>query len=207
MKLKQAFSVILVCFMVSVSISALADGHHGNVGGHKNTGMAVEPYNARSYSITLVEHGLPLGMLWYAFIGPHNQSYYSSTPLRSNGKTITYNEQPGSYAFSIGANGPYITKKLNIYATVVNTSVTVDVYFMKLINVTVTARGIPYGTNWEFDLVPENTTSYSGSPYGGSQISYVFNYTMSMMVPNGTYALKAGEAINLGLSFTGGSQR
>ncbi len=164
----------------------------------KDTNFSSSSQGGGLYPIYLVEHNLPGGMLWYAYIGPQSASYYSQTPHSSTTPVVEFQEASGTYSFSVGANGPYMPENSNIYATVVDKAVTVNIFFVEQYNVSVTEVGIPQGYNWELSLAnvsnPDNNGGVSGPPFRSTQWTYV---------PSGTYSLQLGSSPALGVSILG----
>lgn len=150
------------------------------------------------YPVYLVEHNLPGGMLWYASIGTYYETHYSSPPESTTTPVIEFQEPPGKYSFSVGANGPYLTQEMNIYATVVNKPVTVNIYFVEQYNVSVTETGLPQGYNWELRLTNINNSN-DNSGVSGPPV----RMTQSIYEGPGTFKVQAGSLLPYGVSILG----
>ena len=155
------------------------------------TGTVLSAQTDQQYTIKLIEHGLPPGMLWYSYIGPANGSYYGGKAKTSIGSTITYYEYAGSYSFSLGANGPYLAEQGNIYVTITDYPVTVNITFVEQFNVSVNEKGLPQGFPWGFTL--KDITNKSNN---GGVSTPPFRETLSEFVSNGTYSLNAGTYLD-----------
>lgn len=189
-EIMKTISIVFVCLLAGLLLlSSIAAARITPV----NTDMYSSNYvmssqGESSYPIHLVEHNLPKGMLWYAYIGAQNESYFQNPPLTSTSTTITFWEPSGQYSFSVGANGPYLAKEFNIYATVMNSSVTVNIYFIEQFNVSITEIGVPQGYDWEFTLTDVNNSSNNWGTSGPP-----FRITQSMYEASGTYRLQVGS--------------
>lgn len=196
----KTVSIVAVCFLTGFLILSSFTAV-GSIPCHSPThsyGINTNSQGESYYPIYLVEHNLPKGMLWYASIGPHNGSNFSNPPITSTSSTIEFVEPPGQYSFSVGANGPYLAKELPLYATVVNSSVTLNIHFVEQFNVSITEIGIPQGYNWEIYLTDINNSSNNGGFSGPP-----FRATQSLYKPSGTYRLQVGSNPVIGVSVLG----
>ena len=82
----------------------------------------------------------------------------------------------------------YQTQKAFYHANVVNSIVVVNVTFIEQYNVIVFEKGLPNGTGWEMNLIPDvqYPPTYSAS-------TPPFRKSLWTWVPNGTYTLQVGE--------------
>lgn len=151
------------------------------------------------YPVYVVEHNLPGGMQWYAYISqPSVHTSIPGTTKTATTPAMEFQEPPGTYSLSAGAFGHYVPRSSNIQATVVDKAVTVNVYFIQQFNVSVTEKGLPQGYNWELSLTDLNNSNdhsgTSGTPFRTSQWIYE---------SPGTYSVQAGSNLAPGVSILG----
>ena len=181
-------AILIIGFLILQSASLVY--HDSSHAKPLKADTVISAQTGKQYEITLVEHGLPPGMTWFAYIGSISGSNYSGNSETSTGSTITYYEFAGSYSFSAGANGPYLSEEQNIRVTVTNYPVTVNITFAKQFNVSVTERGLPQGFPWGFDL-----TGLTNKNNNGGIFTPPFRKTLSEYISNGTYSLSVGTSL------------
>jgi YVTN family beta-propeller protein len=143
----------------------------------------------REYNVTFNETGLPGGTVWSVELcGP-------STGCSVNGSTngsIDFLVPNGQYTYAIAGIAGYDAAPSGGPTTVSGANVTVDVLFtVAEYTITITATGLPGGTEWWVNVTGGPSTSSTGS-------------TVVLSEPNGTYLYTVATA-DKRYSATGGS--
>ena len=157
----------------------LANGGHGPAAVVSNPNVLawVVRFSPSTYEVTFTESGLPSGASWSVTL--------NGTTASSTSPEITFTEQNGTYAYTVGSITGYTTTPLSGSVRVAGAAVTQAVTFAALppgqYSVTFTESRLPSGTTWSVTL--------SGATQSGTGSSITFTE------PNGTHEFTVGAVV------------
>ena len=141
-----------------------------------------------TYNVTFIESGLTSGN-WYVNISSTSQSF--SEPYSIS--TITFNEQNGTYLYSIGDNYSDESPQIQRGVLVINGSNVIrSVSFSRAYSVVFNGGGLPFLVNWEIKI-GNQTYATSGS-------------SLIVFLADGKYQYDATVTTNVGASITSSGQ-
>ena len=168
----------------------VASNASGSVGVHGSPVVVVVRFVLQPparYVVTFTESGLPFGTPWQVSVGMNSNT--------SNTSIIGFVEPNGSYSFVVAAEAGYI-------ASLPNGSFGID-GFPIFVGISFSVRN-ESGTPFLYELTLQESGLPSGDEWSariGSIVSNSTNGTISVLVPNGTYALSVDPPAHYAASF------
>jgi len=143
-------SVVIIIILSSIAL----------LGGAFGTG-------APPFSVTFVEHNLPVGTTWAIAWNNTTKSGVITNTTYSGGGSASVSLYNGSYEFRVIGTPWWFNKTLGKF-TVAGSSLTITVNFINNVSVTFTEKGLPSVTKWSMQMhngpsYYNNTTSTGGS--------------------------------------------
>lgn len=132
-------------------------------------------YTGAVQSIVFNEGGLPINTTWSVKLNSVTRSGISGSP-------IIFNETPGQYSYKAILENGYKLVNGTGNISVSSSSIGIEISYLKLYSVTVNETGLNNGTQWNLNISGQNY-SLDGT-------------SLTVLLPNGTYFLKAGTPFN-----------
>ncbi|MFZ3357102.1 MAG: hypothetical protein WA549_10190 [Thermoplasmata archaeon] len=163
---------IAIATVAVIAIVILALFLTGVIPGLKSSSSST--LNAREYTVTFSESGLPSGTSWSVTLAGTTES--------STTNSIAFSETNGSYPFTITATAGYAASPSSGHAVIAGAALTEPIIFATGYTLTFTETGLPSATMWSVTL---NSTTLSSST-----ASIVFTLTNGMY----SYSIPAADA-------------